>query len=173
MFLKDRWINKSSAAEVHMQSLTIDEILFLQAFARDLSFHDDYPQFRFLDLKSGDILSFYDSDEQAEISAGISAEENAELRQPVADNPDGYLEIPGLEHGDHHDILKEFLASDWTDNENLKSWAESAYLGSIGRWKKKVDDDSAVSAYYNFRDRKTTQMAEDYLRSHGIEPQWK
>jgi hypothetical protein len=155
-----------------MQSLTIDEILFLQAFARDLSFHDDYPQFRFLDLKSGDILSFYDNDEQAEISAGISAEENAELRQPVVDNPDGYLEIPGLDHGEHHEILKEFLASDWTDNENLKSCAKNAYFRSIGRWKKNVDYESTV-AYDDFRESKTKQMAEDFLRSHGFEPQWK
>ena len=157
-----------------MQSLTIDESRFLGAFARDVDFHDDYPQSEYLDLKSGDILWFYDDDDEAEKSkAGICAKENAALRQPVVDNPDGYLEIPGLDHGEHHEILKEFLASDWTDNENLKSWAESAYFGSIGRWKKKVDDDSAVSAYDNFQKRKTTQMAEDYLRSHGIEPQWK
>ena len=76
-------------------------------------------------------------------------------------------------YDEHHEILQEFLASDWTDNENLKSWAEKAYFGSIGGWKEKVDDDSAVSAFHNFRDRKTTQMAEDFLRSHGVEPQWK
>ena len=156
-----------------MQSLTIDESRFLGAFARDVDFHDDYPQSEYLDLKSGDILWFYDDDDEAEISAGISAEENATLRQPVVDNPDGYLEIPGLDHGEHHEILEEFLASDWTDNENLKSWAAKAYFGSIGGWIENVDDDSAVNAYYNFRDRKTTQMAEEFLRSHGIEPQWK
>ena len=76
-------------------------------------------------------------------------------------------------YDEHHEILQEFLASDWTDNENLKSWAEKAYSRSINRWKEKVDDDSAVSAYDDFRNRKTKQMAEDYLRSHGIEPQWK
>ena len=156
-----------------MQSLTIDESRFLGAFARDLAFHDECPQSEYLDLKSGDIFWFCDDDEEAEIWTGMSAEENAELRQPVADNPDGYLKITGLEHDEHHEILQEFLASDWTDNENLKSWAEKAYSRSINRWKEKVDDDSAVSAFHNFRDRKTTQMAEDFLRSHGVEPQWK
>ena len=156
-----------------MQSLTIDAGVFIPAFARDLPFHDDYPKSGYLDLKSGDILWFYDDDEEAEISAGISAEENAALRQPVANNPDGYLKIPGLEHDEHHEILQEFLASDWTDNENLKSWAEKAYSRSINRWKEKVDDDSAVSAYDDFRESKTKQMAEDFLRSHGVEPQWK
>ena len=156
-----------------MQSLTIDAGVFIEAFARDLTFNDEYPYSEYLDLKSGDILRICDDDEDAEIWEGIPAEENAALRQSVVDNPDGYLEIPGLDHSEHHEILKEFLASDWTDDENLKSWAEKAYSRSIKRWKEKVDDDSAVNAYYNFRECKTTQMAEDYLRSHGVEPQWK
>jgi hypothetical protein len=142
------------------------------AFDRDLAFHDAYPQSAYLDRKSGEILWVYEEDEAAHMDVGIPPEENAAARRLVAAAADRYLEIPGLDHGDHHEILREFLASNWTDDEKLKSRARAAYFGSIGGWKEAVGDERVVHAFYDFRERRTKQMAEDFLRRHGIEPQW-
>ena len=155
-----------------MQVLAIDEMLFWQAFDRDVVFHDTYPQSAYLDRKSGEILWVYEEDEAAHMDVGIPPEENAAARRLVAAAADRYLEIPGLDHGDHHEILREFLASNWTDDEKLKSRARAAYFGSIGGWKEAVGDERVVHAFYDFRERRTKQMAEDFLRRHGIEPQW-
>jgi hypothetical protein len=104
---------------------------------------------------------------------GIPPEENDAVRQRITGTPDRFLEIPGLDHGDHHDILREFLASNWTEDEGARTSARAAYSGSIGRWKKSLGDDSAIHAYYDFRDRRTKDMAADFLRENGIEPLWK
>lgn len=87
--------------------------------------------------------------------------------------PDRYVEIPGLDHGDHHEFLERFLNSDWTDDDEIWRRARETYFGSIDGWIKSMDDESIVHAFYDFRDRKTTGMAEAFLRSHGIEPDWK
>ncbi len=155
------------------RKLLIDEYLFVEAFGRDINFYDTYSQSVHLDLETGDLLWVYDDDENAYMEAGIPPEENAGIRQRVETSPDRYLEIPGLDHGDHHDILREFLNSESTDDEDARLWASQAYFGSIGGWKQAVDDESIVQAYYDFRDLKTTEMAEEFLRSHGIEPDWK
>ena len=88
-------------------------------------------------------------------------------------DPDHYLEIPGLDHGDHHDILKAFLRSDWTDNEERSRNAEMAYFGSIGGWKESVNDEEAVHRFYDFREQKITILAEEFLQEYGISPIWK
>jgi hypothetical protein len=156
-----------------MRLLAIDEMLFRQAFDRDVTFHDDCPQSAILDRESGEIFWVYANDDDAHTEAGISPEVNAAIRQRVADGHDRYLEIPGHDHGEHHEILQEFLASDWTEDEEAKSTARAAYFGSIGGWKKVVDDKSVVDAFVDFRERRTKQMAEAFLRAQGIEPQWR
>ncbi len=156
-----------------LQKLAIDMAFFGDAFDRDVDFHEAYPQSANLDRHTGEIVWFYVEDFDAEMEAGIPPEENQATRQRIEAMPDRYLEIPGLDHGDHHDLLKNFLDSDWTDNDEVRRFAQDAYHGSIGRWKKSIDDDSIIHAFYDFRDRKTTKMAEAFLRSHGIEPVWK
>ena len=84
--------------------LSIDEVLFLNAFGRDVQFHDNYPQSAYLDLERGDLLWLYDDDEDAYSEAGFSPEDNAADRQRVAKSSARYLEILGLDHGDHHEI---------------------------------------------------------------------
>lgn len=156
-----------------MQELTIDETLFRMAFDRDVVFHDSCPQMTYLDRQTGEILWVFEEDEDAHMEAGISPAENKAIRQRVTASPDRYLEIPGLDHGDHHDILQQFIASDWTDDEEAKSNAQDAYFGSIGGWKKSVEDEGAIHAFYDFRDRRTQQLAEAFLCQHGIKPCWK
>ena len=160
--------------ETKLQKLVIDEILFGCAFDRDVDFHDAYPQSAYLDRQTGEVIWFYEDDNDAELEAGcLAAEEFRKNRQIIEATPEQYLEIPGLDHGDHHDLLKDFLSSNWTDDDGLRRYAQDAYYGSIGGWKKSVDDESIIHAFYDFRDRMTTEMAEAFLRSHGIEPVWK
>ena len=156
-----------------LRTVTIDLTLFSLAFDRDVDFHDTYPTFTYLDLKTGDVIWVYEDDEGAYMEAGISTDDNRATRERVESMPERYLEIPGLDHGDHHDILREFLDSDWTADEQQQAKARNAYFGSIGGWKESVDDDSIVHAFHNFRDRKTKKMAEDFLREHGIQPDWR
>jgi len=83
------------------------------------------------------------------------------------------LEIRGRDHGEHHDILREFLNSNWTDDEVLWAKAHDAYSGSIGGWKEEVDDQGAVNSYYEFRERRIRELAEAFLNEHGIQPVWR
>ena len=105
----------------------------LEAFGRDVDFHDNYPQSVYLDLQRGDLLWLYDDDEDACAEAGISPEDNAADLQLVSSFPDRHLEIPGLDHGDHHEILRECLDSDWTDDDDARLKAREAYFGSNRR----------------------------------------
>ena len=88
-------------------------------------------------------------------------------------SPEKYLEIPDRDHGEHHDILQDFLSSNWADEEELWTRARQAYSGSIDRWKQEVDKQDVVHAYYEFRDRKVKELAEEFLLEHGIRPAWR
>ncbi len=155
-----------------MRKLKIDEMLFRRAFDRDADFHDAFPRSPYLNMETGEILWAYEDDEDAYMDIGVSPYDNQAIRNLIAASPDRYIEIPRLAHGDHHDILQEFLDSDWTEDEETKNIARNAYFGSIGGWKKSLDDDSIIHAFYDFRDHRTKQMAEEFLRKHGIDPQW-
>ncbi len=136
------------------KKLPIDEVPFLEAFGRDVDFvdfHDTYPQSVYLDLQTGDLLWLYDDDEDAYSEARIPSEDNAADRQRVANSPARYLEIFGLDHGEHHEILQEFFNSDWTDDDDARLKAREAYFGSIGGWKKTVADERVVYAFYDFQ----------------------
>ena len=126
-----------------MRTLAIDRSLFLMAFGRDVDYHDMVPQRTWLDRSTGDVLWFYESDEDAFFEGGIPAEENREERERVEAEPERYLEIPGLDHGEHHGILREFLRSDWT-----------------------------VRAFREYQEARIAAMAEEFLRENGIVPEW-
>ena len=155
-----------------LQKLTIDWGVFKIAFDRDADFHDAYPQSAYMDRRTGEIIWFFDDDKHAWMETGTPAEENQAARQRVESMPDQFLKIPGLSHGEHHEILKEFLDSDWIDNDNTKRVIRDAYFGSIGGWIHSVDE-STVEAFYEYKDHRLEQMREKFLRSHGIEPNWK
>ena len=93
------------------------------AFGRDVDFHDAYPQSAYLDRLTGDIIWLYDEDDDAYIEVGVAPEENRADRERVASDLHRYLEIPGLDHGDHHDILRRFLHSEWTEDTALRARA--------------------------------------------------
>jgi Uncharacterised protein family (UPF0158) len=156
-----------------VKHLAIDEAMFTLAFDRHVDFTMHHPQSAYLDRDSGDVIWIYHDDEDAEMEAGVPAEENRVLRERISAAPERYLEIIGLSHGDHHDILRAFLDSDWTADEEARERAWSAYSGSIGRWKKTVADRAIIHAFYDFQEKRAKEMAEQFLREHGIEPQWR
>ena len=151
----------------------IDKGLLTMAFGRDVDFHDTYPQAVYLDRQTGGIVWLYETDDDAEMEVGIPAEENRQEREAVDAAPERYLEIPGLDHDDHHRILRRFLVSNWTRDKERRQRAEDAYRGSIGKWKRDVRDEAAIDAFYAFREAEIVAMAEEFLRENGIEPIWK
>ena len=126
--------------------LAIDQDLFMMAFGRDVVYHDMVPQLTYLDRRTGQVIWVYETDDDAYMEAGIPADENRQERERVAGDPARYLDIPGLDHGEHHEILKAFFSSDWTDDEEQRRRVEFAYLGSIGGWKESVDDQDVGGA---------------------------
>ena len=156
-----------------MRKVSVDEVMFIDAFERDVVFSDPYYQTAYLDLETGRVIWVFENDDDAEMYAGIDPEDNAVLRTQIESTPESYLEIPGRDHGEHHDILREFLNTDWTDDEELLTRTRNAYSGSIGGWKEEVDDQDAVHAYYDFRDRRIKEMAEEFLRKNDIHPIWR
>ena len=151
----------------------IDRALFTMAFGRDVDYHDTVPQLIYLNRQTGDIVWLYGSDDDAYMEAGIPADDNREGRQAIDAEPDRYLEIPGLDHDDHHRILRRFLRSGWTRDEARRQRVEDAYAGSIGKWKRDVGDEDAIHAFYDFRDAEIEAMAEEFLRENGIDPIWR
>ncbi len=156
-----------------MRSLAIDRELFMMAFGRDVEYHDMALQRTWLDRRTGDVLWLYECDEDAYMEVGIPAEENREERERVEAEPERYLEIPGLDHGEHHGILRRFLRSDWSGDEARRRRADAAYSGSIGRWKRDVADEGAVHAFRDFQEAQIAKLAEGFLRENGIVPEWR
>ena len=154
-----------------MTSFKLDQTLFLMAFERDVDYQNDPPEEAYLDLVTGDLAWVYEEDEDAE-TYGLCPDENRDMRKRIEAEPKRFLLIPGLSHGEHHDILKAFLRSDWTDDEDQHDAVRNAYFGSIGGWKKAIRDDAVIQAYYQFRDQRIADMADAFLSSHGINVDW-
>lgn len=158
---------------VGKRQVTIDKDFFLMAFGRDVDYETMESQIGYLDRESGEVIWIFEDDEDAEMVVDIPADENRRERERIEADPERFLEIPGLDHGDHHDILRAFLRSSWCDDEWRLENAAAAYSGSIGRWKRHVRDDDAVHAFYDFQDACLAKLAEEWLRDHGIAPVWK
>ena len=148
------------------------------AFDRDVN-STPYPQFWYLNVENGEFLLMYENDNYAVCEVGvpaeevdISAEENRVIREIIRTAPGRYLLIPGLKYEDHQKILQEFLDSAWTDDKEVWSNAKNANSSHIRGWIDSVPEEVA-NVFYDFRDCKTQQMAEEFLRAHGIEPEWK
>jgi hypothetical protein len=154
-----------------MKKLSINMTLFELAFTHDATVHDPYPINSYLDLVTGDVLFVYDDDRKA-AKEGIPYLENKLQRERVARDPQRYLPIPGRSYGDQQDFLQEFLVSPWSDDKADMSSAQSAYRGSVGRWMETVQNHDAVDRYFEFREAKLSGLAQDFLRGHGIDPNW-
>jgi len=156
-----------------MRKVLVNELMFIEAFQRDEVFHDPCSQSTYLDLETGEVIWVFEEDDDAEMWAGIDPEENAALRGQIDASSERYLEIPGRDHSEHHDILREFLNSNWTVDQELWIRARDAYSGSIGKWKEEVDNQDVVHVYYDFREQKIKQLAEEFSDEHDIHPVWR
>jgi hypothetical protein len=154
-----------------MTTLRIDKMLFIMAFERDVDYEDP-PQEAYLDLVSGGIEWLIEEEINTELF-GINAAENKAQRDCINGNLDRFLLIPGLSHDDHHDILRSFLASNWTNDNRQRVTAQNAYTGSIGRWKKTVADPIIIRAFQQFRDRKIVELAEEFLAQNKVKVEWR
>ena len=153
-----------------MKKLKIDKTLFSMAFNIDEDYQP-YPDEAYLCKETGEVLFL--PDEMSEYYDS-SCDENHEA---VAKNPDRYLQIPGKSHGEHHEILKDFLSSiEKSDSfsESEIKYAKDSYYGakSIGLWKKQVSEEMYY-AYTDFREKVLETEAEKWLRKNGIEVEWK
>ncbi len=155
------------------KKLTIDRLDFDLAFSHAPDPLYASTQSAYLDRQTGEVIWVYENDEDAEMEAKIPAKENRAVWQRIEATRERFLEIPGLDHGDDHDILRAFLNSEWTDNDQVWRKTNHAYRGSIGRWKRAVNDRDVIHAYHDFSDRRAAEMADEFLREHGIEPDWK
>lgn len=155
-----------------MKILALEHGQFFSIFGRDTDYHDPYPVNAYLDKESGELLWVYEKDFDA-LMTGVGEENNKAMREIVATQKSRYLEIVGLNHGDHHDILQEFIGTKWCDNEADLLAARSAYFGSIGAWLKTMASSPAKEGYFRYKDEKVIELGEQYLRRDGIEPIWK
>ena len=160
-----------------MRKLKIDQILFFNhAFSIDVGFQP-YPDEAYLCKKTGEVLFLPDE------MSDYSCDENHEA---VKKNPNQYLQIPGKSHGEHHEILKDFLnsieKSDSFSESKIKGANEAYYTAShlshefgkrksIGSWKNRVSEEM-YDAYSDFREKVLETEGEEWLRKNGIEVEW-
>ena len=107
-----------------MRTLAIDRSFFTMALGRVVDYHDWPPRRFLLDRRTDKVLWFYEHDEDAYMEAGMRADENREER--VEAESGRFLEIPGLDHGEQHAILRNFLAFGWSGEEARRLRARSA-----------------------------------------------
>jgi hypothetical protein len=122
----------------NQMQIKIDWAMFFQAFGRDL-YCEAYDVTTYLDLETGGDLWVYGSDDDASME-GFDRYENKKNRLKTNSYPDKYLPIPGRSHSECHGILIEFLNSEWTDDVADREFASACYFGSIGGWKRKIEE---------------------------------
>lgn len=152
--------------------LNIDTYPFMLAFEHSIDYETTETGRRtYLDCETGELLWLYDDDRDATIYEGISPEDNAELRDHIAAHPARYLEIRGLTHDDHHELLHGFLESDWTDDDDMRLIAHLAYNGTIGDWRYQVGEE-IYAAFESYRMDAIQGLAENWLVKNRIMPNW-
>jgi len=100
------------------RQLAIDKALFLMAFGRDADYEAMGSDLSYLDRQTGVVVWIFEIDEDAEMLAGIPADGNRGVREQVEADPDRFLEIPGLDHGDlkvysSHGSVDQVIPVDW------------------------------------------------------------
>ena len=144
-----------------MKKIKIDECFFIQPFARDADYDESESEY-WLDKSTGEVkmIGLHTDEDEAE-----------ELRELIESDPERFLEIGGLSHGQQHQILQDFLDSNWSDDKDIMSHAKNAYCDSIGGWKEKVSTDT-YHKYENYLWEQSKILAEEELKEHGIIPEW-
>ncbi len=154
-----------------MRNVQIDETYLGLACGTDTTY-DECPHTMMLDLRTGEWRALLDDGDDVLDDCGMGEDSRA-FREEIDLDPDRYLELPELDHADHHEILRDFLDSNWTSNLELHSRAKDAYQGSIGKWKRAIDFDAIIlSAWEDFRPQRGTEIITERLQALGIQPEF-
>lgn len=134
-----------------MGKMKLELDTFELIIAKDLEY-EVIKQINYLDLKTSKLLIIYENDSEAEDIAGIEPTENREKKNLVSTNSKRFLRLPVISHSEHHQILQDFLYSNWTDDKELQDKALWNYNSSIGKWLKNIKDDPAIrDAWYDYK----------------------
>jgi hypothetical protein len=95
----------------------------------------------------------------------VPEDENKKDREKVSQNPENFLAIVGLSHGQHHEILKKYIRT------YVKSEKDGGYFGSIGGWKELVSEED-WEAFDEFREKEYVKIIDKFMSENGIEPEW-
>ena len=152
--------------------LNIDTYPFMLAFERSDGYEiADSPRITFLDRETGELVWAYKWNCERTVYEGARPEDSSGLREQIAARPERYLEIRGLTHDDHHEMLRTFLQTTWTDDDDLRDMAYVAYTGTIGEWRYRVGEE--IYALFEFYRMDVIQaLAERWLVKHRIRPNW-
>ncbi len=155
-----------------MKKINVDFEMFKEAFGRDRYFLP-YQQETYMNLETGAIVWVYDNNDDVDSDADLKPLGSAVSKEMINKAPTKYLRIPGQTQSKQHEMLKEFLESDWTDDELLWEHALSSYSGSIGKWIRAVkNDQEIISKFMDFRWNKIKETVEEFLNKNGIIPIW-
>ncbi|MDD2882856.1 MAG: hypothetical protein PHQ58_20790 [Rhodoferax sp.] len=153
-------------------TISIDCGLFIMNFGGDDDYNNEFYYLRnFLNRKTGEIISTIIDPDDVEMNMGeFAAKELLINTKIVNDNPSNFLEIQATSHADHHKVMQDFLASKWTEDISKREHASSVYYGpnSIGRWLKNVADQSAIDAYFLFKEDAIKRLSEVFLLENGV-----
>ena len=151
-----------------MKKLKIDQMLFLMAFGQDEDYQYDEEWTYYLNNQTGELL-FIDKKQLDNDTA--NGRQNRENKDIVNKNPGDFLEIPGKSHGECHEMLQDFIGSEWTRDESKLDRAAESYDNSIGRWMNRVDEETK-HAFDDYKCDSLTKEAEEFLKENGIEVGW-
>src|ERR1035437_37372 len=153
-----------------MAAIKIEQVFFMLTFGADANYRADLEdQETYLERESGDLVYTTSNPFMAESLMGAAAVEDLlEATALVNANPEKYLEIESMGHGQHHSVLENFVCSKWTTEQARLDNASSVYYSrkSIGFWLKNVGDDGATDAYFAFKERDNVRLAEEFLRKN-------
>jgi hypothetical protein len=134
--------------------------------------YGEVEEFTYLDVRTGELVSVWDDDETFAATMNEHPDVNVRNRELVEADPERYIEVPRLGESDTREILREFLDSEWTDDQQRRSRARGAYNRSIGRWKRAMRDydETIIHAWHRYEDENFQRQMLEFLAEHGIEP---
>lgn len=134
------------------------------AWQRDDPFHNDNDAY--FDKKKHEILFIPHKD------GVISENEKNELEELVENNPDRFLEIPPLTHGEHHDIFASFLS---TVSNEITSSCNPESIGGFKDDLKFQHPEKFEDVWYGWLDYhkdKLKERAEKWFEEKGYKVNW-
>jgi hypothetical protein len=150
---------------------------FLQAFGSDSDYHPlAMSTDAYLDRKSGAIRYAVIGELDPSIRCEYGEDYVDEILEDTHDvnaNPDNFVRLPPMSHGEHHAIMQDFLESNWTVDAEQKTKVQDVYYPrkSIGYWIKNVSPDIAEK-FFRHKEAEIQRRAEQFLRDNDVDFEW-